>query len=113
MKSFKRIFLIVLGMIIGVAIVLFCIFNQAPVTVDFYIFQSGPLRLWFALLAALLIGIFTAGVFFVLMLFKYTGLIRRQNREIQQLNSELTYFRNLPLNREAYIAAGEEDRPEE
>jgi|GEM_PF-4341573 len=110
MKSFKRIFFIVLGMIIGVATVLFCIFNQSPVSIDFYLAQTGPLRLWFVLLSALFTGILVAGFFFVLLLVKYMGRIRRQNREIQQLNSELAYFRNLPLDREAYIAAGEEDR---
>jgi len=113
MKSFKRIFLITLGILIGVAVVLFCLFNQSPVSIDFYLAQTGPLRLWFALLVSLFVGILLSGAFFVLLLIKYLARIRRLNREIQQLNSELAYFRNLPLDRSAYVATGAEEHIED
>ncbi len=113
MKSFKRISLLLIGILIGVAIILFCLFNQSLVEVDLYIFKSGNLRLWFVVLGSVAFGLFLSGISFLLLLFKHMNRIRKLKKEVVGLNKELTYFRNLPLEREAYGAMDVEEESDE
>lgn len=104
-KTFKFIF----GLIILVVLASFAVKNSDPVVLKYYFGYSTPsVPLYVVLLAAVVVGAIFAALFSIGERFYFRHEIRKRDRLIREMETELVSLRNLPLS-EALPAAESRD----
>lgn len=109
MKSAKRIFLVVLGILIGVAAVIFMLSNKQQVVVTFLYWESHPLWISVTALISFTLGGISGLLLAGWLTLRYRGRIRRLRKEIRRIENELIDYRNQPLAEAGLLSATEDD----
>jgi len=71
--------------------------NDATVSIDFVVGQTGELALWEALLLAVAVGVLATGVVLGWALLRARLESRRYRKAVANLESEVHQLRNLPV----------------
>ncbi len=108
MKNTKRIFLILIGILLGVAAVVFVLTNKQPVKLTFLYYETLPVWLSVVVLSSLFIGVGLMGLVTLWLSLKHRRQVRRLQRRIRDTEQELVALRNRPLY-EADLAGDIED----
>jgi uncharacterized integral membrane protein len=88
-----------LGVIAGMAVLLFAFENQEPVALRYlYTWQTPPLPLFTIIMMAVGAGFAIASLFGLAAYLHERKTIRQQRRTIASLDAELHTLRNLPLD---------------
>jgi uncharacterized integral membrane protein len=103
----------VLGAIVGMAVLLFALQNQEPVTLHFLsTWQTQPIPLVLVMVASVACGFVIAGLFGLAAYLRQRRIIRQQRRTIADLQAELRALRTLPTEAPSGVAsAAGADRP--
>jgi uncharacterized integral membrane protein len=103
----------VLGAIVGMAVLLFALQNQEPVTLHFLsTWQTQPIPLFLVMMASVASGFVMASLFGLAAYLRQRRIIRQQRRTIADLQAELQALRTLPIEAPSRIeSAAGTDRP--
>lgn len=104
----------VLGAIVGMAVLLFALQNQEPVTLHFLsTWQTQPMPLFLVMIASVACGFVVASLFGLAAYLRQRRITRQQRRTIADLQAELHALRTLPIDAPSGIGstAGGADRP--
>ena len=94
-KTFKFIF----GLIILIVLASFAVKNSDPIVLKYYYgYSTPPVPLYVVLLAAVVVGAIFAALFAIGERFYFRHEIRKRDRVIRDMETELVSLRNLPLN---------------
>ena len=87
-----------LGLVILVFLVTFALQNMEPqVTINYYFdYSIGPLPLFFALLAAAVLGMVVSAAYSMVEQVRLSSALRRQKKQIQSLEKELFQYQQRP-----------------
>ena len=97
----------VLGVIVGMAVLVFAFENTEPVTLRYlFTWQTQPIPLFLVIMAAVGVGVVVAGLFGLAAYLRGRRIIREHRRTIAALQAELHTLRTLPVNAPAGGAAG-------
>ena len=89
----------VLGVIAGMAVLIFAFENQEPVALRYlYTWQTPPLPLFAIIMVAVGAGFMIASLFGLAAYLRARKIIRQQRRTITNLHAELHTLRTLPLD---------------
>ncbi len=89
----------VLGVIAGMAVLIFAFENQEPVALRYlYTWQTPPLPLFAIIMVAVGAGFVIASLFGLAAYLRERRIIRQQRRTIANLDAELHTLRTLPLD---------------
>jgi uncharacterized integral membrane protein len=89
----------VLGVIAGMAVLIFAFENQDPVALRYlYTWQTPPLPLFTIIMVAVGAGFVIASLFGLAAYLRERRIIRQQRRTIANLHAELQTLRTLPLD---------------
>lgn len=94
MNNARRLILIVFGILIGVAAVVFVLGNKTPVTITFLWVESVEIWLSLVLLAAAVLGAALGLSYAAWLALSHRRTVKRLNRRIADLHDELTAHRN-------------------
>lgn len=98
MRNTRRILLLLVGVMIGVAIVLFILTNKNPVVLSFLYFETVPVWSSLLVLSSMAVGATLALIYTLWISMRYRSKLRRMKRYIRSVEGELTAFRNQPLD---------------
>ena len=104
----------VLGAIVGMAVLLFALQNQEPVTLHYLsTWQTPPTPLFMVMMASVASGFVIAGLFGLAAYLRQRRIIRQQRRTIADLQAELRTLRTLPIEAPSGMGSGASgaDRP--
>jgi len=97
----------VLGVIVGMAMLIFAFENTEPVTLRYlFTWQTQPIPLFLVIMAAVGVGGVVAGLFGLAAYLRGRRIIREQRRTIAALQTELHTLRTLPVDAPSEGAAG-------
>jgi uncharacterized integral membrane protein len=97
----------VLGVIVGMAVLIFALQNQEPVTLRYlFTWQTQPIPLFVVILASVGGGFVIASLFGLAAYLRERKIIRHQRRSIADLQAELHTLRTLPLNAPSGAGSG-------
>jgi uncharacterized integral membrane protein len=97
----------VLGVIVGMAMLIFAFENTEPVTLRYlFTWQTQPIPLFLVIMAAVGVGGVVAGLFGLAAYLRGRRIIREQRRTIAALQTELHTLRTLPVDAPSGGAAG-------
>ncbi len=97
----------VLGVIVGMAMLIFAFENTEPVTLRYlFTWQTQPIPLFLVIMAAVGVGGVVAGLFGLAAYLRGRRIIREQRRTIAALQAELHTLRTLPVDAPAGGTAG-------
>jgi len=97
----------VLGVIVGMAVLVFAFENTEPVTLRYlFTWQTQPIPLFLVIMAAVGVGVVVAGLFGLAAYLRGHRIIREQRRTIAALQAELHTLRTLPVDAPAGGSAG-------
>jgi uncharacterized integral membrane protein len=89
----------VLGAIVGMAVLIFALENQEPVTLRYlFTWQTQPIALFIVIMASVGVGFVIASLFGLAAYLREHKIIRQQRRTIADLQAELHALRTLPLD---------------
>lgn len=98
----------VLGVIVGMAVLIFAFENQEPVTLRYLLtWQTPPIPLFAVMMASVGVGFVIASLFGLAAYLRERKVIRQQRRTIADLQAELHSLRTLPLE----VPSGPEGGP--
>ena len=103
-----------LGMAVGMAVLIFALENQEPVTLRYlYTWETPPIPLFAVIMTAVGVGFLIASLFGLAAYLHERKIIRQQRRAIADLQAEVHTLRTLPLDvpSEARGGAHRADRP--
>ncbi|HEX2279170.1 MAG TPA: LapA family protein [Candidatus Tectomicrobia bacterium] len=103
----------VLGAIVGMAVLLFALQNQEPVTLHFLsAWQTQPIPLFLVMIASVASGFVMASLFGLAAYLRQRRIIRQQRRTVADLQAELQALRTLPTEAPSGVgSAAGTDRP--
>jgi uncharacterized integral membrane protein len=104
----------VLGALVGMAVLVFALQNQEPVTLRYLsTWETPPLPLFAVMMAAVGSGFVIASLFGIAAYLRERKIIRQQRRTIADLEAELRTLRTLPLDSPSGAGSGvrESDKP--
>jgi uncharacterized integral membrane protein len=88
----------VLGAVVGMAVLLFALQNQEPVTLHYLsTWQTQPIPLFLVMLASVASGFVIASLFGLAAYLRQRKIIRQQRRTTADLQTELHSLRTLPI----------------
>jgi len=88
-----------LGAIVGMAVLIFALENQEPVTMRYlFTWQTQPVPLFAVIMASVGVGFVIASLFGLAAYLRQRKIIRQQRRTIADLQAELQTLRTLPLD---------------
>ena len=88
----------VIGVIVGMAVLIFAYENQEPVTLRYLLtWQLEPIPLFVVIIASVGVGFVIASLFGLAAYLRERKIIRQQRRTIADLQAELHTLRTLPL----------------
>jgi uncharacterized integral membrane protein len=97
----------VLGALVGMAVLLFALQNQDPVTLRYlYTWQTSPIPLFAVILASVGSGFVVASLFGLAAYLRERKIVRQQRHTIADLQAELHSLRTLPLDAPSGAGSG-------
>jgi uncharacterized integral membrane protein len=97
----------VLGAIVGMAVLLFGLQNQEPVTLQYLsTWQTQPIPLFMVMMASVSSGFVIASLFGLAAYLRQRRIIRQQRRTIADLQAELHTLRTLPIEAPSGMGSG-------
>ena len=100
MKSFRRVILIGLGVVTGVALLSFALLNQSDATLDFFLFSPVSLPVWLLVLVCLGLGWVVPRFLRIGQWYQWRRERIRMAKRVSQLEQEVVALRNIPLELE-------------
>jgi uncharacterized integral membrane protein len=96
-----------LGAVVGMAVVLFALENQEPVTLRYLqTWRTPALPVFVVIIVAVAVGFLSASLLSLAAYLRARKIIRQQRRTIADLHDELYALRTLPLDVPSDVEAG-------
>jgi uncharacterized integral membrane protein len=90
---------LILGLIVLIVLASFAVQNSQPIVLKYYFgYATPPVPLYVVVLAAVVVGACLAALFSLAERFYFLHEIRKRDRVIREMETELVSLRNLPLS---------------
>jgi len=116
MKTIKTLIYVVLGIVILILGLVFCLANMTPVTLKFYHFETVPIPLWFLVIVSMLAGAVLTVILITLDLYRGARKLSNLKKELKSIEKKFNSLKEekkaLEHEKKCLLEAREEEKDE-